>query len=155
MLVALVTIFILLDRQPPQVGVVGNGIVSRLVCNLFLLRPGQSGIELFSDCGGDLAFHAKDIVQFAVVALGPDVFIRRRANKLNVNVSCVSDLLYATLENVCNTKLVADLAQVVGRALIFLGRSSRNNLQGSNLRKAGENFVLNAFSEVGVRLVIA
>src|SRR5581483_9556748 len=133
MSIALITIFILFDRQSPEIGVISSGIVSRLVSNLFLLRAGQPGVELFGDCGGHLTFDAEDVVEFAIVTFGPNVFVRGRANKLNVNVNCVSDLLHATLENMCNAELVADLAQVVGRALIFLGRSSRDDLQSCDL----------------------
>src|SRR5947199_273575 len=83
-------------------------------------------------------------------AFGTAVSIRGDANKLDVNVRSASDLLHDALESVCKAKLVAYVAQVVGRALILLDRCSRYARQGRNLRKAGQNFVLNAISEVCV-----
>ena len=48
-----------------------------------------------------------------------------------------------------------DLAQIFRRALEMLRRCARNDFQVRHLGQAREDFVLDAFAKIGVRLVVA
>src|SRR5262245_2792109 len=63
--------------------------------------------------------------------------------------------LDAAFEDMFDVQFLGDLTQIIGSALVFLSRGARDNLQVSDLREPGQNFVLDAVGEVGVRFFIA
>ena len=77
------------------------------------------------------------------------------ADHLHIHVHGVGDFLHAAFDDIGDAELLADLAQIVRRAFVLLGRRSGDHLQVGYLREAGEDFVLNSFREIGVLLFIA
>ena len=52
------------------------------------------------------------------------MFGRCGADQLDVHVHSISDFLHTALEKMRHTQLLADLTQVLGRAVVFLGRGA-------------------------------
>ena len=84
--------------------------------------------------GGYFALDAEDIIEFAIVAFGPKVFVRGHADELDIDVCGIANLLDATFKNVGYAELLADFAQIVRRAFVFLSRGARDDLQSRDLR---------------------
>ena len=51
--------------------------------------------------------------------------------------------------------MLADLTQVLGRALVFLGRRARDDLERGNLGEPGKDFVLDAVGKISIRFIVA
>jgi hypothetical protein len=83
------------------------------------------------------------------------VAVRLGIDQLHIDAHSIARFLDAAFENVSHAKLFRDLRQILGRAFITKGRCAGNHLQIPDLRETRENFVLNAFGEIDVRLVLA
>ena len=86
------------DCDRAQVSVIRCRILGRLLRDGFLLGAGELGVELVGNGVGHLAFHSKDIVEFAIVAFRPKMFVRCGADQLDVHVHSISDFLHTALE---------------------------------------------------------
>src|ERR1700722_2752548 len=75
-----------LESEATEKSVVSRGIVSRPNGNLLFFSAGESGFKLIGDRSGDLRFDTEDIVQFAVVSLGPEMFVGGRADQLHIDM---------------------------------------------------------------------
>ncbi len=144
-----------IDRDRAQVNVIRFRIFSGLLRNCLLLGAGELGVELVGNGAGHLAFHSKDIVEFAIIAFRPEMLVRGSANQLNIYFYGVGDLLHAAFEDVRHAQLFANFAQVFRLALVFHGGRARNHLERGDLRQPGKDFVLDSFREVGVGFVVA
>ena len=78
----------------------GGGNLCRLISKSSFFGAGNFGVELVRDRARYLAFDAKDVVQLAIIAFGPNMFVVRSANQLNVDVNGVSDFLNAAFKQV-------------------------------------------------------
>ncbi len=154
-LVTVVAIAAVLDRKATQVGIVGGGILCRFGGDGFLFGAGKFEAELFGDGAGDFALHGKDVVELAVITFGPDVLVGGGADHLHIHVHGVGDFLHAAFDDIGDAELLTDFAQVVRRAFVLLGRGAGDDFEIGDLRKAGENFVLNPFGEVTVGFLVA
>ncbi len=120
-----------------------------------MLSAGELGVELLGNGAGHLTFNSKDIVEFAIVAFRPKMLGRCGANQLDVHVHSISDFLHTAFEKMRHAQLLADLTQVLGRALVFLGGGARYDLKLGNLRKPGKDFVLDTIGKVSIRFIVA
>ena len=73
---------------------------------------------------GDLALDAKDVSQFAIVAVGPEVGIGLGIDQLHIHPHLVGYLLNAALKNVRYAKLLRDLAEIARFVVIVLRGSA-------------------------------
>ena len=78
-----------------------------------------------------------------------------RTDELHIHPHLVGRALHAAFENIGDPELLRDFGKVFGRALEVLRRSARDNLQVADFSEPRENFVLNAFSEIGILFVTA
>ena len=76
--------------------------------------------------------------------------VAHRIDELHIDAHLIVRFLHAAFENVHHPELLRDVAQIRWRALESLGRRARNNLEVCHFRQSGKNFVLHAFSEIGV-----
>ena len=83
------------------------------------------------------------------------MFGRCGADQLDVDVHSVSDFLHTALEKMRHAQFLADLTQVLGRTLVFLGRGARDDLERGNLGKPGQDLVLDTVSEISIRSIVA
>ena len=110
----------------------------------------ELGLELVSNGAGNFSFHSEDVVEFPIITFRPEMFVVRSANQLHIHVHGVGDFLYAALQQIRHAQLPADVAQIVRRAFVFLGRSPRDDLERCDLRQTGQDFVLDAVGKIGV-----
>ena len=100
--------------------------------------------------------NGKDIGQFAVVSLTPDVVIAARVDQLGVDMHMPTGALNASFYYVTHAKLVRDVAQITRRsAFVLHDRSAANDFQIGDFREVVQDFVLHAIGKIGVCLVIA
>src|SRR3546814_8446726 len=70
---------------------------------------GEPGLQRSRDPAGDLAFDAEDVVQGALVALGPDVVVGPGIDQLHRNQNVVADLLHAAFNDMRHAQFPRDL----------------------------------------------
>ena len=73
-----------------------------------------------------------------------------RLNQLNIHTHLVGRFLHAPLKNDRYAKLLGDLAQIPGFALILLRGTARNHFQIRNASQPRQDLLLNAGGEIGV-----
>src|SRR5262252_1255756 len=88
---------------------------------------------------GDLALDAQNVSQLLVVSVCPKVGIRLRVNQLHIDPDLIRGFLHATLKNICHTKLLRDLAEIVRFALVTLSRSARDYFQACDPSQSRQN----------------
>ena len=78
-----------------------------------------------------------------------------RIDELHVYPHLVIRFLHAALHDMHHAKLLRDFTQIGRRALEPLRRCARDDFQIRHLCQPGQNFILHAFGEVGIRFVVA
>ena len=81
--------------------------------------------------------------------------IIRGFNQLHVYAHRVSTFLHAAFQNVGNAKLFGDLRQIFRGAFIMLRGCTRDYLEIAYLGQARQDFILNTFRKIRIRLVFA
>ena len=84
----------------------------------------------------DVGLDAKNVLEFAVVTLDPEMLIGRRANELHIDVHLIGGLLHAALDNVCNPKLTSDIRQIARPGCVLLRRSARDDFERTDFRES-------------------
>ena len=128
--------------------------------DLVVLGGFQAARQGGDDGAGDLVLHGEDIVELAVVALGPDVHVGRRVDELDGNAQPVARLAHAALDQIARAELLGDLAHVDGLSLVDEGRVARDDEQFAPAAQLcedvlgepiGEEFLLGIAAHVGER----
>jgi hypothetical protein len=88
----------------------------RLLHEAGLAAAGQRHPEALRDRLGDLILNFEDVLQLAVVPLGPDVKALRDIDELNRDPHPVTRSPNAALEDRGDVQRVADLTQIAGPA---------------------------------------
>jgi hypothetical protein len=92
-----------------------------------LLATGELRLQGLRDSFSDLTLDAKDVSQLPVVGVCPPVGVRLRVNQLNVHTHLVGRFLHTAFKDICYAKLLGDLAEISGFALILLRGTARND----------------------------
>ncbi len=71
-------------------------------------------------------------------------------DQLHVHAHLIVSFLDTAFENVRDTELLSDVAQVRWRALKTLRGCTRDDFQVSDFGQPCENFILHAFGEIGI-----
>src|SRR6202011_1975250 len=106
-----------------------------------------------SDLGnrfGDVTFNRKNVSQFAIERIRPNMGVIGCLDELHVYAHGVTTLLHASFHDMCDTQLLGYLTEVSRRTLVMLSRCARNYFQLGDLCETRENLILNAVSKVGV-----
>ena len=82
-----------------------------------LLVIGESELEGCNDHSSETFLHREDILEGAVVVLGPQMVVPARINELSADSQLSSCPPHASLENVANAKLTGDGLHVFLRVL--------------------------------------
>ena len=141
--------------ETAKVSIVSFGVVCRFRRDHLLFPAREMDLQLVGDSFGDLTLDRKNVSQFAIKAIGPNVGIIGCFDQLHRHVHGITLLLHASFQDVGDAKLAGDLGQVFRRALITLSRCARDYFQVGDLREARQNLVLDAFGKVGVRFFFA
>src|SRR4051812_8545121 len=81
--------------------------------------------------------------------------VRQGLDQLHIDPHGVTRLLYAAFENMGDSELFRDLADVAGLASKLLCRSARNNLEIGDFGESRQDLILHAFGEVSVIRIAA
>jgi len=76
---------------------------------------------------GSITLDGEDVLEFAIVALRPEMTVGLRIDQLQVDVHLLAGLLHAAFEDVGHSQLFADIAQIVRCTLVFLSGRARND----------------------------
>jgi hypothetical protein len=114
----------------------------------------QFRLQLFRDALRNFTLDRKNIGQLAIVGVGPKMRVIQRIDQLHIDAHLIGRLLHAALQDIRDPQLFGDFAQIIRRALIFLGGRSRDDLEIANLGQARQNFVLHAFAEISVLRIV-
>ena len=94
-------------------------------------------------------------VELAVVAFRPQMLVACRVDQLHVDAHRVAGFLHAAFENVRHAELLPISRQIFRAGSCMRGRSARDDFQRADLGQPSQDFVLDAFGEIGVVLVAA
>ena len=81
--------------------------------------------------------------------------VGQSVNQLYVDAHLIVSFLHTAFQDVHYAELLRDLGKIIRRAFEMLCRRAGDDFERLNLGKAGENFILHAFSKVSVLLLIA
>ena len=68
--------------------------------------------QLIRDGFGHVAFHRKNVGQFAIVRLRPEMRVGVRVDQLNIHANLIARFLHAALKDIGNAELLRNLAQI-------------------------------------------
>ena len=94
---------------------------------LFALR--QFDRKRSHDPVRNLVLQRENILERAVVALGPDMRVRFRVDQLRIDPDLVSGAAHAALEHVANAELLGNPGNIYRRVFIGKNRVARNDEQ--------------------------
>lgn len=92
-----------------------SGFLAARALDLGSDNPGRDGAD---NAAGDLVLNGKNVLESAVVALGPDVMAARSVNKLRGDANAIAGLPHAAFEYVAHAEIAADFAHVDRFALV-------------------------------------
>ena len=121
-------------------------IVGGLFLNGQSLGRCDFGVQAFGDFLRDLALDRKQIIQIAVVLLGPDVGISARVDQLRVESEMRAGSADAALQNVRYAQIISDLTHISFATVIHHTRPA-DDFQIGDPRQLGQNVVLHAIDE--------
>ena len=104
-----------------QICVVSFRILRPDNCDFLFFAPGEFRFKRSGNFLGDVTFDTKDVDHFAIVGIGPKMIVLECVDQLHRDAHLIASFLDAAFENIGDAELLRDLAQVTGRALIFLG----------------------------------
>ena len=139
---------------------VGRHVVGRLALGALVARrldpPGQGG----DDRRGHLVLDREDVLEVAVVALGPDVAVGIGVDQLHGHAHPVARLAHAALDHVLDAELRRDVLDLDRLALVDERRVARDHEQlpepgqrGDDVlgQAVGEELLLGIAAHVGER----
>ena len=91
---------------------------------------------------------AEDVLELAVVAVGPHVRAGRGVDQLRVDAHAVAAPAHAAFEHVARVQRLADLAHVARLALVLERRVARDDDKARHLREVGDEVLGHAVGEV-------
>src|SRR5437016_5767361 len=68
-----------------------------------------------SDCPAQLASEGKDVIEWSIVAIGPEMDVVAGVNQLRSNAHPISSALDTSFHDVSDAKFPGDLAQIASR----------------------------------------
>ena len=109
------------------------------------------GVKAIGNFLRDLTLDCEQIIQIAVVFLGPNVGVGARVDQLRIQVNPITAPACASFQHVRHAKRIADLTHI-SFAAIFHHAGPADDFQVGDLRQLGQNVVLHTIGEDGVIL---
>ena len=110
------------------------------------------GVEMRLDRGhdllGDVVLHREDVVQLAVVLLGPDVLAAPGVDQLAGDAQPPAGRAHAALQHVAHAEVARDLAHVDRAALVGEGRVAGDHEQPAQPGERGDDVLGDAVGEI-------
>src|SRR5262249_36447613 len=108
------------------------------------LGSDDSGSDGTDNAACDLVLNGKDVLQGAVVALGPDMVAARRVDELRGDAHAVAGFADAAFEHVAHAEIAADFAHVERLALVAERRIAGDDEQPMRLGQRRDDVLSNA-----------
>ena len=140
---------------PFQIQLVRFSIFRRSRRDRALFRAAEFCLQRVRDFRRDVGFHREDVVELSIVTLGPEMRVALGIDELDVDAHAVAGFAHTAFQDVGNSKLLRDLANVLGRVFETLRRRARDHFQIANAREAGEDFLLDTVGKISVRFIFA
>jgi hypothetical protein len=147
---AVVVIFAASVIAAAQIKIVGLRIFSGLAGDGFFFLRGQRDAQSLGDAACDFFLDGENVLELAVVALGPHRMARGRFNQLRGDAHPAAGAADRTFEHVRRAELLADL--LGGDLLVAEGEhlGARENLQLRDLGNFGDDVFSNAVAKIFV-----
>ena len=115
----------------------------------------QSRLDDSGYAARDLVLHRENVAELAVVAFGPMVAAAYRVDELRGDAQALALTAHAAFEDVADTKLPANQADVGVLAFVLKGRVARDDEQPANARKSGDQVLGDAVGKVLLVSIVA
>src|SRR5439155_22184194 len=122
------------DTIGARIELEGDEISGWLLLNSQSLRGCDFGVQSFGDFLRDLALDRKQLIQIAVVLLGPDVGICARVDQLRVQTKVRAGSADAAFQNMRHTQIISDLTEISFATVIHDTRPT-DDFQVGDLRQ--------------------
>src|SRR5215831_5671120 len=107
----------------------------------------NAGLDRAGNAPGDLVLEGKDIGQFAIVAIRPQVVTGRRLDQLCGDAETIGGLPHAAFEQVAHAELAPHFAYVHSRTLVSKGGAARDHNKCMVVRQVGFDVFCDALRE--------
>ena len=131
-----------------QVEVVGFDIGGPALLDRLLLFRQQLQLERGDDRFRNLVLDRENVLEVAVVALGPDMVAARAVDQLRVDAHPPAGLADAAFEHVADAELAGDVADIDRLALEREGGVARDHRQGRDFRQIGRDVLADPVAEI-------
>ena len=115
----------------------------------------QFAFQGVNDGVGDFVLDRKDVIQFAVESIGPQVAIIGCIDQLGRDAHPVAGLAHAAFEDVVDLQFLGDGRNVQVLALVYERRSARCHLEPIDTHQQVQQFLGNAVGKVFLFRVVA
>jgi hypothetical protein len=131
-----------------QVVLVGLGVGGRAAGDEGALLRQQLHLEGIDDAVGDLVLEREDVVQAAVVAIGPEMPAAAAVDQLDGDAHAVPGLAHAALEDMADAERARRLTHFDRLALVGEDRVARDHEQRGHARQVGDDVLGEAVGEI-------
>ncbi len=135
-------------RARHQIEVVGIDIVRAALLDRRLLLRQQFQLQRFDDGLADLVLQGEDVVELAVVALGPQMAAGGPVNQLSGDPHPAAGFAHAAFQDVADAQLPGQLAHIEGLALELEGGVAGDDEQGRDLGEVGDDVLADPVAEI-------
>ena len=102
----------------------------------------------------NLALDCEQIIQIAIVLLGPDMRVSARLDQLRIDTKMRAGSADAAFQNMRYTQIITDLTEI-SFATVIHDTGPADDFEVSNPRQLGQKVVLNAIDERPAFLLVA
>src|SRR6516164_9878664 len=119
-----------------------------LALRLLDLGCDNASLDRGGNALGDLVLEGKDIGQFAIVAIRPQVVTSRRLDQLCGDAETIGGPPHAAFEHVAHAELATDFAYVHSRTLVSKGGAARDHKKCMVVRQVGDDVLGDTLREI-------
>ena len=135
-------------KSPAMMPPLKKRVMCRKLGRIARRLRGQPYLERRSDRLRDLVLDGEHIVQFAVVALRPEVITVRRVDQLRRDANAIARSPHAPLEDRSNAKSLPDLRDVLFLSAKGKRRRARRDLEAGHVRQRVDDLLGQSVAEI-------
>ena len=138
-----------------QEKLIGREVGGRMHLQTLFLPWRKVRAQRKGDPTGQFTLEREKIGDLAIVGVVPNVQVGPGIDQLSVDAHPIAGPSHRAFQDVSDPELLADLPQIARARPVLPNRSSADHLEVGDLRKTGENIVLDAVREVHVLQIVA
>src|SRR5207237_3522359 len=113
-----------------HIKIIGHKIGRGCLIDSCFFGGGELSVQLIGDRLCDFALNGENVIKWTIVVLRPQVRVGARIDQLRAHAHSATSPLYASLQDMCHTELLANFAQITAdAALILHHRSSADDFE--------------------------